>query len=103
LAVYGIVAGVVGARRRIPELVESSIRAVWGVTALILVAVVTLLTAFLTHDFRLEYVFGRSSRDMPIYYVAAAFYGGQEWSLLYWAMIAGVLSSLAVYHHRKRD
>ena len=56
LAVYGIVAGVLGARRRIPELVESSIRAVWGVTALILVAVVTLLTAFLTHDFRLEYV-----------------------------------------------
>ena len=103
LAVYGIVAGVLGARRRIPELVESSIRAVWGVTALILVAVVTLLTAFLTHDFRLEYVFGRSSRDMPIYYVAAAFYGGQEGSLLYWAMIAGVLSSLAVYLHRKRD
>ncbi|MDI3340560.1 MAG: heme lyase CcmF/NrfE family subunit [Sphaerobacter sp.] len=103
LAVYGIVAGVVGARRRIPELVESSIRAVWGVTLLVLVAVAALLTAFLTHDYRLEYVFGRSSRDMPVYYVAAAFYGGQEGSLLYWAMIAGLLSSLALYLHRKRD
>ncbi|MBX6340837.1 MAG: heme lyase CcmF/NrfE family subunit [Thermomicrobiaceae bacterium] len=103
LALYGIVAGVLGARRAIPELVDSAIRAVWGVTALILVAVVALMTAFLTHDFRLAYVAGRSSREMPTHYVLAAFYGGQEGSLLYWAMIAGILSSLAVLLHRRRD
>ena len=103
LAVFGIIAGVIGARRQIPELVDSSLRAVWGVTLLILVAVGALITAFLTHDFRLAYVAGRSSRDMPFYYVAAAFYGGQEGSLLYWSMIAGLLSSLAIFLHRKRD
>ncbi|HLI51690.1 MAG TPA: cytochrome c biogenesis protein CcsA, partial [Thermomicrobiaceae bacterium] len=103
LALFGVGAGLFGGWRRIPELVDSSVRAVWGTTFFILVAVIALLVAFLTHDFRLAYVAGRSSRDMPLYYVAAAFYGGQEGSLLYWAMIAGLLSSLAAFMHRKRD
>ncbi len=103
LAVYGILAGVIGARRNVPELVDSAVRAVWGVTALVLVAVASLITAFVTHDFRLIYVAGRSSVDMPLHYVLAAFYGGQEGSLLYWSMIAGLLSSLALLLHRQRD
>ena len=103
LAVYGIVVSVLGARRQANELIDSGIRAVWGVTALILVAVVALITAFLTHDFQLAYVAGRSSREMPTHYILTAFYGGQQGSLLYWAMIAGILSSLAIFLHRKRD
>ncbi len=103
LALYGIVVSVLGARRKATELIDSGLRAVWGVTALILVAVVALATAFLTHDFQLAYVAGRSSRDMPTQYVLTAFYGGQQGSLLYWAMIAGLLSSLAIFLHRKRD
>ncbi len=103
LALYGIVASVLGARRQANELIDSGIRAVWGVTALILVAVGALITAFVTHDFQLAYVAGRSSREMPIHYVLTAFYGGQQGSLLYWSMIAGLLSSLAIFLHRKRD
>ncbi len=103
LAIYGIIAGVIGARRNVPELVDSAVRAVWGVTALILVAVGSLITAFATHNFQLVYVAGRSSLDMPLHYVLAAFYGGQEGSLLYWSMIAGLLSSLALILHRHRD
>ena len=103
LAIYGILAGVIGARRNVPELVDSAVRAVWGVTALILVAVGSLITAFVTHNFQIVYVAGRSSRDMPLHYVLAAFYGGQEGSLLYWSMIAGLLSSLALFIHRHRD
>ncbi|HEU5422551.1 MAG TPA: heme lyase CcmF/NrfE family subunit [Nitrolancea sp.] len=103
ITLYGIVVSVLGARRQSSELIQSGIRAVWGVTALIVVAVGALITAFLTHDFQLVYVAGRSSREMPIHYVLAAFYGGQEGSLLYWSMIAGLLSSLAIFLHRKRD
>ncbi len=103
LALYGIAASVLGARRHVPELVTSAIRATWGVTLLVVMAVVALATAFLTHDFRLAYVAGRSSRDMPAHYVLAAFYGGQEGSLLYWVMIVGLLGSLALYIHRQSD
>ena len=103
LSVYGIVVSVLGARRNAPELVQSGMRSVWGVTFLVFIAVVALVVAFVTHDFRLAYVAGRSSREMPLHYVLAAFYGGQEGSLLYWALVAGVLSSLALYLHRRRD
>ena len=103
LALYGIAVSVIGARRNAAELISSGIRAVWGVTALILVSVVALATAFLRHDFQIAYVATRSSREMPRHYVLSAFYGGQQGSLLYWAMIAGLLSSLAIFLHRKRD
>lgn len=103
LAIYGIVASLIGARRRIPELLGSGYRATYGVAVLIVVAVVALVMSFLRHDFRLAYVAARSSRDMPTHYVIAAFYGGQEGSLLYWAMVASVLGALALYLHRRSD
>jgi cytochrome c-type biogenesis protein CcmF len=103
LALYGIAASLLGARRRVPELVTSAIRATWGVTLLVVTAVIALVSAFLTQDFRLAYVAGRSSRDMPTHYVLAAFYGGQEGSLLYWVMIVGILGSLALYVYRRSD
>jgi cytochrome c-type biogenesis protein CcmF len=103
LSLFGLVLALIGARRNIPELVESSVRALWGVTALVLVAAGALLFAFITHDFSLVYVAGRSSQDMPTHLVVSAFWGGQEGSLLYWTMIVAVLSSVAVGLHRHRD
>ncbi|MDW8058519.1 MAG: cytochrome c-type biogenesis CcmF C-terminal domain-containing protein [Thermomicrobium sp.] len=103
LAVYGIGASLLGARRRMPELLQSAFRATYGVALLVALAVFALVMAFVRHDFRLAYVAARSSRDMPLHYVIAAFYGGQEGSLLYWAMVASVLGALALYLHRNSD
>jgi cytochrome c-type biogenesis protein CcmF len=102
LAVFGVVVCVIGERRRIPELSIAGVRAVVGVTVLMLVAASVLVVAFLTHDFSLQYVSGRSSRDMPLRYVITAFYGGQEGSLLFWAIVAGVLGSIAFARNRAR-
>jgi cytochrome c-type biogenesis protein CcmF len=38
---------------------------------------------------------------MPWYYTLAAFYGGQEGSLLYWTMMLAIFSSIAVLLHRR--
>jgi cytochrome c-type biogenesis protein CcmF len=103
LSLYGFAVALIGAWRNIPELVDSSIRATWGVAILVVVASGALLYAFITHDFRLEYVAGRSSTDMPMGYVLSAFWGGQEGSLLYWATVVTVLSAIAITIHRKRD
>ncbi|MEX2425148.1 MAG: heme lyase CcmF/NrfE family subunit [Thermomicrobiaceae bacterium] len=103
LSTYGFAVAIIGARRNIPELVESSIRATWGVAALVVIASGALLYAFFTHDFSLDYVAGRSSTDMPIGYVLSAFWGGQEGSLLYWTTVSTVLSSIAITMHRRRD
>lgn len=103
LAIYGIGASLLGARRRIPELLLSGYRATYAVAFLVAVALIALVVSFLRHDFRLAYVAGRSSRDMPLHYVIAAFYGGQEGSLLYWALVASGLGALALYLHRRSD
>ncbi len=101
-ALFGIVLCVVGDRKRLPALAIGGVRAVGAVTGLLLVAAAVLLAAFLRHDFSLAYVSGRSSSDMPLRYVITAFYGGQEGSLLFWAIVSGVLASIAFLRHRAR-
>jgi cytochrome c-type biogenesis protein CcmF len=102
LALFGIALSVYGERRRVPELSIAGVRAVVGVTVLLFVAAAILLTAFVTHDFSFAYVSNRSSTDMPLRYVITAFYGGQEGSLLFWAMVSGTLASIAFTRNRAR-
>jgi cytochrome c-type biogenesis protein CcmF len=84
------------------ELLISSRRGVYLATALVSLASSALVLSFLTHDFGLRYVAERSNRAMPLYYVAAAFYGGQEGSLLFWSLGLAIFTALAVAtQHRK--
>lgn len=102
LSLFGIALNIIGEKRRIPELSIAGVRAVIGVTLMLGVAAVVLLVAFITHDFSFAYVSGRSSSDMPMRYVVTAFWGGQEGSLLYWTIAAGVLASIAFARNRAR-
>ena len=43
------------------------------------------------HQFGYQYVHDYSSRDMPSYYVYAAFWGGQEGTFLLWALFTTIL------------
>ena len=71
-------------------------RAFYAAAAMILAASALLEAALLTHDFSLAYVTEHSDLSTPMPLVAAAFYGGQEGSLLYWALILGVLGSASL-------
>jgi cytochrome c-type biogenesis protein CcmF len=71
-------------------------RAFYAAAAMILAASVLLEAALLTHDFSLAYVTEHSDLSTPMPLVAAAFYGGQEGSLLYWALILGFLGSASL-------
>ena len=73
-------------------MVQVGRRAFYATAAMLLIASVLLETALLTHDFSLAYVTEHSDLSTPIALVAAAFYGGQEGSLLYWALIVGLLA-----------
>ncbi|MDE3078303.1 MAG: cytochrome c biogenesis protein CcsA, partial [Chloroflexota bacterium] len=96
LAVYGLVASAVGIRARLADLIVSGRRAVLALCGLVTLASLTLAAAFLTHDFHLAYVAEHSSREMPPLYVIAAFYSGQQGSLLYWCWTLSIFSALAV-------
>ncbi len=96
IALFGAGAAVVGGRRGgAAEFVVSARHSVFALASLLLLASALLVTAFLRHDFSIEYVYNHSNRDMSKALVGAAFYGGMEGSLLYWATVLGLLGTAA--------
>ena len=77
-------------------MVQVGRRAFYGAAVMVVLASVVLEVALLTHDFSLAYVTEHSDLSTPMALVAAAFYGGQEGSLLYWVLVLGVLGSVAL-------
>jgi len=71
-------------------------RAFYATAAMIFIASALLETALVTHDFSLAYVTEHTDLSTPIALVAAGFYGGQEGSLLYWALILSILGSASL-------
>jgi cytochrome c-type biogenesis protein CcmF len=100
-AAYAIAVSVLGARTGRAELLASGQRAALMVTTFLVTAAIALIASFLTHDFGVAYVAEHSSRSMPWYYTASAFYGGQEGSLLYWALMLSLFSAIAVLTARR--
>ena len=68
--------------------------------ALLTVASAALLYAFIGDQFQLSYVAGYSEQALPLGYKLAAFWAGQDGSLLLWAWMLGVMSTLAAWTYR---
>jgi cytochrome c-type biogenesis protein CcmF len=102
VAVYGIVASLVGARGGRLELVESGRRAVYALAGLTTGAFVLLEVAFLRNDFSFNVVAGHSSTTTPTFYKLAAAWSSQEGSLLLWVFLLSLWSSLILFLTRRR-
>jgi cytochrome c-type biogenesis protein CcmF len=102
LAIYAVVGSVVGAVKHRPYLTKSAERAVYGVFFLLTVASGILVYALLVSDFRLAYVAARSNRAMPAVYKFAAWWGGQEGSLLLWSWLLSFYSAVVVFTNRRK-
>lgn len=102
LSVYAFIGSVVGIVKKRPYLQKSAERAVIGVFVLVTVASGILVYFLVTSDFRLSYVVARSNRAMPVMYKFAAWWGGQEGSLLLWSWLLSVYSAVVVWTNRKR-
>ena len=100
-ALCTIVSAVTGALRGSAPLVASAKRGTLTVTFFLLLASASLIASFLAHDFGVSYVAQHSNLAMPWYYVTAAFYGGQEGSLLYWAVMLSVFSAIFIYSSKR--
>src|SRR6266550_1811763 len=100
-AVFTMVVATLGALRGLPQLVASAKRSVLTVAFFLILASVALIASFLTHDFGVSYVAQHSNQAMPWYYTASAFYGGQEGSLLYWALMLSIFSAIFVLTSRR--
>ncbi len=96
-ALYTIVVSVLGATRDVAQLVASAKRSALVVAFFVLLASAALIASFLTHDFGVSYVAQQSSLSMPWYFTTAAFYGGQEGSLLYWSLTLSIFSAIFIF------
>lgn len=77
-------------------MVQVGRRAFYAAAAMIVLAGAVLEWALLSHDFSLAYVTEHTDLATPTALVAAGFYGGQEGSLLYWALVLGLLGSASL-------
>jgi cytochrome c-type biogenesis protein CcmF len=105
LTLYGIGAAIYGARPGNRRFAESARRAVYATAGLITAAFVILEIAFLRSDFSYVTVSTHSSTTTPLFYKAAAAWSSQEGSLLLWAFLLSVWSSvvLTITRNRLRD
>lgn len=97
VALYAMIAGYLGARRRIPELADSARNGVIVFGVLVTVAIIAISYALVTRDFSLVLVANHTSRDLPIFpYTLTALWGGQSGSLLFWSWILSLYGLVVV-------
>ncbi len=99
---YGIGASLYGVRRGRQEFSDSGRRSVYALAGVLTVAFGVLEIAFLRNDFVFNTVADTSSRTTPALYRAAAVWSSQEGSLLLWAWLLSLWSSLALFLTRRR-
>ncbi|MGA2267118.1 MAG: heme lyase CcmF/NrfE family subunit [Bryobacteraceae bacterium] len=102
VALYATVASVIGRIRRKPFLVVSAERAVYSVWVLVSLASGILVHSLMTSDFRFAYVAEHSNRGMPMLYKFAAWWGGQEGSLLFWSWLLSAYAAVVVFTNRRK-
>src|SRR5580700_1928148 len=102
VAVYAVVASVAGRLKRKPFLIVSGERAVYSVWALISIGSGILVYGLVTGDFRFSYVAQHSNHSMPLLYKFAAWWGGQEGSLLFWSWLLSTYSAVVVFTNRRK-
>ncbi len=96
LAVYAAVVAAVGAQRRMPELVVSARNAALGVTGFITVAIAIVEYLLITGHYQTRYIYEVSNRAAPLFYRVTALWGGQDGSLLFWAWLMSIFSTLVL-------
>jgi cytochrome c-type biogenesis protein CcmF len=99
---YGIGASLYGVRTGRTEWADSGRRAVYSLALILTVAFAVLEIAFLRNDFSFNTVAQTSSTTTPGYYRAAAVWASQQGSLLLWAWLESLWSSLILFLTRRR-
>jgi cytochrome c-type biogenesis protein CcmF len=102
VAVYGAGASLYGARAGNRVVVASGRRAVYGLALCLVAAFGILEAAFLRSDFSAKLVAAHSSTTTPTFYRATAIWSSQEGSLLLWATLLAVWSSLVLFLTRNK-
>ena len=102
ICLYAIAASVTGYLRHKPFLALSAERAVLAVWMLVTASAGILVYSLITGDFRMAYVASHTDRSMPLFYKFAAWWGGQEGSLLFWSWLLATYGAIVVFTTRRK-
>src|SRR5258706_1982208 len=94
-AAYTFAVSLAAGRGR-PRLLQAARLGSYATSGLVLLGVLLLAYAFLTHDFRIRYVSHYSDRTMSTPYLLTSLWGGQDGSLLWWSLLLSVYTAVAV-------
>jgi cytochrome c-type biogenesis protein CcmF len=103
LALWGAASAFIGGRTRRGDLVLSAERAVVAVFALLVVASLAIIAAFLRDEFQYVYVAGYSNRELSTFYKISGLWAGQTGSLVFWAVLLAFFATLTVVQNRTRN
>src|SRR3954465_15508982 len=102
VATYGAVASIVGARRRSQRLMDSGRAAAYTLAAVLGLASVAMVYAFVTGDYSIKYVQRYSDASSPLFYKITGYWSGLDGSILWWAFLLSVFSAIAIHTNRNR-
>ncbi len=100
VSIYAAVVSALGEKTGSHRMVKSSEYALVTVFGLHTLASIALLNALYTHDFTIDYVYSYTNRELGKFYTLSAFWAGQKGSLLLWAWMLGMFSTVVVWQNR---
>jgi len=103
VAVWAILASLLGASTRSAPLVNSGERAALACWGLITTCMITLIAAFLNNRYDMQFVASFSNRDMKWYYKLTALWAGQSGSLLLWVAILATFTTIVIVQNQRRN
>ncbi|MBF0133006.1 MAG: heme lyase CcmF/NrfE family subunit [Magnetococcales bacterium] len=99
LALLQIATPIIGVGIQRPVWIRVARQSSYVVTLLLTLASAGLVVSFLNHDFSVKYVAEHASRSLPTFYLVTALWGGHEGSLLFWAWLLSLFTTIAVWRH----
>jgi len=99
LSLVGVVAPILGLRRRNGAWIVMGRQAVTLIFILLAIAMGTMIYSYLARDFSVKYIAATSNSKLPLFYTVAALWGGHEGSLLLWVFILSAFCTTAVWLH----
>ena len=101
VAILAGLLAVASIKLEIPKLLGAARVTLGLFAALMTTASIALFAALINNDFRIQYVAHYTERALPIGYKLAAFWAGQEGSLLLWAWMIAVLTVVFAFRRRQ--
>ena len=103
VSVWGGIAAFAGGQMRRGDLILSAERGVLVVFALLVVASASIIAAFLGNEYRYQYVANYSNLELSTFYKISGLWAGQTGSLVFWALLLALFSSIAIVQNRTRN